>query len=112
MEVLTNFVNRSYLNPKVPNKTNREPPNTGFDLFGGTKCSVIGVVVLPFGCLHLQEHTIVCDRLWTPKGMAMALHALPPLVKVAVAQMTAISDTNANFITCARLVQVHSHSLV
>ncbi|CAM6034067.1 unnamed protein product [Sphagnum compactum] len=35
----------------------------------------------------------------------MALHAVPPLVKVAVAQMTAISDTNANFITCARLVQ-------
>jgi len=42
--------------------------------------------------------------------MAMALHAVPPLVKVAVAQMTAISDTNANFITCARLVQVQSLS--
>jgi hypothetical protein len=41
----------------------------------------------------------------------MALHAVPPLVKVAVAQMTAISDTNANFITCARLVKVHIHSL-
>jgi hypothetical protein len=54
LEVLTNFVNRSYPTPKVPNKTNRDPPNTGFDLLGATKCSVIGVVALPFGRLHLQ----------------------------------------------------------
>jgi hypothetical protein len=37
---------------------------------------------------------------------AMAAVAAPTRVKVAVAQMTAVSSVEANFVTCARLVQV------
>ncbi|KAG0599757.1 hypothetical protein M758_12G176200 [Ceratodon purpureus] len=36
---------------------------------------------------------------------AMAAMAAPTRVKVAVAQMTAVSNVEANFVTCARLVQ-------
>jgi hypothetical protein len=36
----------------------------------------------------------------------MAAVAAPTRVKVAVAQMTAVSSVEANFVTCARLVQV------
>ena len=41
-------------------------------------------------------------RAMAAAGAAMAA----PRVKVAVAQMTAGSNTDANFLTCARLVQV------
>lgn len=40
-------------------------------------------------------------------GMAAAATATPSrMVKVAVAQMTAVANVDANFATCARLVQV------
>lgn len=40
------------------------------------------------------------------RAMAAALSDLKPVVKVAVGQMTATSDLDANFKTCARLVEV------
>lgn len=74
----------------------------GWRCLNAIHCTFPSDRALAFAFALKVEKREAMARAMAAAGAAMAA----PRVKVAVAQMTAGSNTDANFVTCARLVQV------